>query len=135
MHLEASTIQLYKHLLKLHIIPAIGHLKLPKVLPAHLNKIYNTMRQQRYDGKEGGYSTKTIKHVHNIISGIYSAAVKWNIVTDNPCDRVEPPKQAPARDKIKYFTLEQTETFLSLLDKDFTTTCKAHDRVDDTDKT
>ncbi len=135
MHLEASTIQLYRHLLKLHIIPAIGHLKLSKVLPAHLNKIYNTMAQQRYDGKEGGYAPKTIKHVHNVISGIYAAAIKWNIVTDNPCDRVEPPKQAAARDKVKYFTLEQTETFLSLLSKDFTTTCKAHDRVDDTGKT
>ncbi len=135
MHLEASTIQLYRHLLKLHIIPVIGHLKLSKVLPAHLNKIYNTMAQQRYDGKEGGYAAKTIKHVHNVISGIYTAAVKWNIVTDNPCDRVEPPKQEAARDKIKYFTIEQTETFLSLLSKDFTTTCKAHDRMDDTGKT
>ncbi len=134
LHLEEKTIQLYRHMLKLHIIPAIGHLKLSKVLPAHLNKIYNTMSQERKDGREGGYAPKTIKHVHNIISGIYSAAVKWNIVTDNPCDRVEPPKQTPSRDKVKYFNLEQTELFLSLLDKDYSTTYKAHDRVDDTGK-
>ena len=134
-HLEEKTLQLYHHLLNLHVIPAIGHLKLSKVLPAHLNKIYNTMSQERKDGREGGYAPKTIKHVHNIISGVYSAAVKWNIVTDNPCDRVEPPKQTPARDKVKYFTLKQTELFLSLLDKDYSTIYKAHDRVDDTGKT
>lgn len=133
-HLEATTLQLYKHLLALHILPAIGNLKLAKVQPAHLNKLYLLLSQERKDGKTGGYAPKTIKHVHNLISGIYSAAVKWNIVTDNPCDRVEPPKQTAARDKIKYFTLEQTEIFLSLLDKDYTTTCREHDRTDDTGK-
>ena len=133
-HLEATTLQLYKHLLALHILPAIGNLKLAKVQPAHLNKLYLLLSQERKDGKTGGYAPKTIKHVHNLISGIYSAAVKWNIVTDNPCDRVEPPKQTAARDKIKYFTLEQTEIFLSLLDKDYTTTCREHARTDDTGK-
>lgn len=101
LHLEAKTIQLYHHLLNLHVLPAIGHLKLSKILPTHLNKIYITMSQKRKDGREGDYAPKTIKHVHNIISGIYSTAVKWNVVTDNPCDRVEPPKQMPARDQIR----------------------------------
>ena len=133
-HLEQTTIQMYKHLLNMHIIPEIGHLKLAKILPAHLNKLYNLLNSQRKDGKPGGYAPKTIKHVHNTISGIFASAVKWNIVTDNPCDRVEPPKMVHTRDKLKYFTIEQTSTFLSLLEKDYTTTCKAHDRVDDTGK-
>jgi len=133
-HLEQASIQLYKHLLDKHIIPEIGHLKISKILPAHLNKLYNTLNTERKDGKPGGYAPKTIKHVHNTISGIYTSAVKWNIVADNPCDRVEPPRMAPTRDKLKYFTLEQTELFLSLLDKEYITTCKAHDRVDDTGK-
>ena len=134
-HLEQSTIQLYRQLLDNHIIPEIGHLKLSKILPAHLNKLYNTLNTQRKDGKPGGYAPKTIKHVHNTISGIYASAVKWNIVTDNPCERVEPPKMTPTRDKLKYFTLEQTEVFLSLLDKEYLTTCRAHERIDDTGKT
>lgn len=134
-HLEQSTIQLYKHLLDKHILPEIGHLKLSKILPAHLNKLYNILNTERKDGKPGGYAPKTIKHVHNTISGIYATAAKWNIVTDNPCDRVEPPKTVPTRDKLKYFTLEQTNIFLSLLDKEYTTTYKAHDRIDDTGKT
>lgn len=134
-HLEKATLQLYRHLLNVHIIPEIGHLKLSKVLPAHLNKLYKTLGTERKDGKPGGYSAKTIKHIHNTISGIYSTAVKWNIATDNPCERVEPPKMTPTRDKLKYFTLEQTELFLSLLNKDYTTTYKGHDRIDDTGKT
>lgn len=135
LHLEKTTLQLYRHLLKLHIIPVIGHLKLTRVQPVHLNRLYNTLATERKDGKPGGYAPKTIKHVHNLISGIYTAAVKWNIVTDNPCERVQPPKQTPARDKVKYFTLEQTELFLSLLDKNYKDIYRAHDRSTNTGKT
>lgn len=133
-HLEASTLSLYKHLLQLHILPVIGNIKLSKLQPNQLNRLYNTLAAERKDGKPGGYAPKTIKHVHNLISAIYSAAVKWNVVFDNPCDRVEPPKQTPTRDKVKYFTIEQTERFIGLLEKDFSTTYKAHDRTDDTGK-
>lgn len=133
-HLEESTLSLYKHLLQLHILPVIGNIKLSKLQPNQLNRLYNTLAAERKDGKLGGYAPKTIKHVHNLISAIYSAAVKWNVVLDNPCDRVEPPKQTPTRDKVKYFTIEQTERFIGLLEKDFSTTYKEHDRIDDTGK-
>ena len=133
-NLDATTVATYKRLLKAHILPVIGHLKLSKVQPNHLNKLYYTLLHERKDGKEGGYAPKTIKHIHNIISVIYSTAMKWNIVLDNPCDRVDIPKQTPTRDKIKYFNIEQTERFIALLDKDYITTCNAHDRIDDTGK-
>lgn len=131
-HLEKATLLLYHHLLNVHIIPEIGHIKLSKVLPAHLNKLYNTLARERKDNKSGGYSAKTIKHIHNTISGIYSTAIKWNIVSDNPCERVETPKLTPTRDKLKYFTLEQTTLFLSLLDKEYTTNYAAHNRINNT---
>lgn len=132
MQLEETTLQLYDHLLRLHILPAIGNIKLAKILPAHLNKLYNQLAVERKDGKDGGYAPKTIKHVHNLISSIFSMAIKWNIVTDNPCDRVVPPKQIPACDKVKYFTVEQTEIFIGLLDQRYTSTYRSHDRIDDT---
>ena len=133
-HLKKATLQLYRHLLNVHIIPEIGHRKLSKILPVHLNKLYNTLGKECKDGKPGAYSAKSIKHVHNTISGIYASAVKLNIVTDTPCNGAEPPKLTPTRDKIKYFTLEQTGLFLNLLNREYTTTYKGHDRIDDTGK-
>lgn len=133
-HLELSTLELYKLLLSRHILPVIGNLKLSKLQPMHLNALYNTLLKERKDGRPGGYSTKTIKHVHNLISGIFSTAIQWNIVMDNPCTRVTPPKQATQRSDIKFFDLEQTETFIGLLDSGYSVTYKAHDRVDDTGK-
>ena len=63
-HLEDTTLQQYRHLLDTHIIPEIGHLKLSKILPVHLNKLYNTLSTTRKDNRSGGYSPKTIKHIH-----------------------------------------------------------------------
>lgn len=45
-----------------------------------------------------------------------STAVQWNILTDNPCERVRPPKQSRNSNDIQFFTPQQSEAFLSELD-------------------
>lgn len=115
LQLEATTVENYTFLLNTHILPAIGHLKLSRVQPAHLNKLYSTMLEERKDGKEGGYSPTTIKRCHATISSIMSTAVQWNIITENPCQRVKPPKQTRNSSDIKFFTPEQAERFLAEL--------------------
>lgn len=117
-HLEATTVDVYKLLLRVHITPAIGHLKLSRIQPSHLNKLYNGMLKERRDGKPGGYSPTTVKRVHALISSILSTAIKWNVLLDNPCERVSPPKQARNTDDIQFFTLEQCGAFLSAVDAD-----------------
>lgn len=132
-HMEDTTLAQYRALLRIHIIPAIGNLKMAKIQPAQLNKLYLQLAESRKDGRPGGYSSKTIKHVHNLISGIYALAVRWNVVTDNPCGRVEPPKPSNSK-TVKHFTLEQAEAFLDALDRPFWVQVKGHDRIDDTGK-
>lgn len=102
-HLDPNTLSQYKTILRLHINPAIGQLKMSKVQPANLNRLYNQLLVERKDGKEGGYSIKTIKHVNTAISAIFTLAVKWNVVNDNPCRRVTPPTSRKEK-KIKYWT-------------------------------
>lgn len=116
--LEKTTVDIYKFLLNIHIIPSIGHLKLAKVQPSHLNKLYADMLQCRKDGKEGGYSPTTIKRVHALISSILSTAVQWNIILNNPCERIKPPKQARNMDDVKFFTPEEAAAFLEELDRE-----------------
>lgn len=132
-HLDQNTLAQYTTLLRLHINPAIGHLKFSKVQPRNLNTLYNQLLRERKDGRPGGYSTKTIRHIHNTISAVYTVAVRWNVVMDNPCERVEPPKASNSK-TIKHFTLEQAEAFLEALNKGFKVSTKAHDRIDDTGK-
>lgn len=114
--LEATTIEIYKLLLNTHIFPVIGYLKLSRVQPAHLNKLYADMLEERKDGKEGGYSPTTVKRCHAVISSIMSTAMQWNIITESPCKRVKPPKQTHNTSDVKFFTPEQAEAFLTELD-------------------
>lgn len=102
----------------------------------HLQSFYNNLLEDgvRLDGKPGGYSPATIKKCHVIISSILSTAVQWQIIESNPCDRVSPPKSKNISDDVKHFTLEQTQIFLNALEMEYTTTYKAHDRIDDTGK-
>lgn len=134
--IEATTLSGYKLQINQKILPALGHLKLSKIQPMHLQSFYNNLMEDgiRKDGKPGGYSPSTIKKCHAILSSILTTAVHWQVIESNPCDRVAPPKQKKVTDNIKHFTLEQAELFLSALELDYNTVYKAHDRTDDTGK-
>jgi len=134
--LEKTTLEDYNAVLTQKIIPSLGHLKISKIKPTHLQSFYNNLLEDgiRKDGKTGGYSPATIKKVHAVISSILSSAVDWQIIESNPCERVSPPKQKNISDNVKHFTLEQAETFLNAIEMDYVTTYKAHDRMDDTGK-
>ena len=136
-HLEKTTLQGYKAELEQKIIPALGHLKIAKIKPTHLQSFYNNLTEDgvRKDGKPGGYNPVTIKKDHAIISGMLKQAVLWQMIDSNPCDRVAPPKEVKeAAEDIKHFELDQAETFLNALEKEYMTIYKAHNRIDDTGK-
>ncbi len=56
--------------------------KLLKVLPKTLNKIEN----------DAALSPKTIQHYHRFLSSVLNTAVKWQVISYNPCSRVKAPK-------------------------------------------
>ncbi len=135
-NLELTTYKSYEQYLDQKILPALGHLKVSKIQPMHLQSFYNNLLEDgiRKDGKKGGYSPSTVKKCHAVLSSILTTAVYWQVIEANPCDRVAPPKQKAATNNVKHFTLEQAETFLKALELPYTTTYKAHDRIDDTGK-
>lgn len=120
----------YCDILKLRILPALGHIKLTSIKPLHLQSFYNNLLEDgvRIDGKPGGYSPATIKKDHVVLSSMLSTAVQWQLIESNPCDRVSVPKVKNTSDNIKYFTFEQTQAFLNALNMSYSTTYKAHKR-------
>lgn len=132
--LEASTIEKYKHELNNKIIPALGHLKIAKLQPLHLQSFYNNLLESgvRKDKKTGGYSPSSIKKTHAVLSVLLKTAVQWQVIESNVCERVSPPKIRKEIDGVKFFTPEQCVIFLEALNKDYMTEYKAHDRIDDT---
>ncbi len=59
-------------------------------------------------------SDKTVRHHHGVICSILSTAVKWNVLTGNPADRVDLGKMA--RYKPAYYDDEQLTAMFTALE-------------------
>lgn len=61
-------------------------------------------------------SPSTIRHHHRLISDILTAAVKWQYIAYNPCQRIEAPKAG--KSEISYLDDDQAKHLLNLLQKE-----------------
>ncbi len=61
-------------------------------------------------------SAKTIKHYHTFLSSVMERAVKWGVITDNPCHRVDAPKVTPK--EIKCLESDEAILFLEALENE-----------------
>ena len=68
------------------------------------------------ENKEAVLSGKTIKHHHDLICSILSTAVKWNLITSNPAERLTPPKIT--KKPIQYYDESEVANLLALLNNE-----------------
>jgi integrase len=113
--LEPKTIDSYKSELKKRIVPALGHIKLRELKPLHLLDFYDNLQEDgiRQDKRKGGLSNKTISYYHRIISSALQTAVMWNLLDENPAQRVKPPKVK--KKEAKFYDKEQAIELLNVL--------------------
>ena len=115
-HLRRRTYSEYRKATK-RIYAALGHIRLNRLQPHHLLEFYKQLEQPGVNQRTGGgLSPKSILHYHTIISSILERAVKWQIIRDNPCHRIDPPK-VPKHD-ISCLNDEQAVQFLDALDRE-----------------
>lgn len=79
-----STARRYEQFVRLHLAPHVGAVKLDKLAPAHLVKLYATLAQ--------ALAPRTIGHVHLCLHSALETAVRWELLTRNVCDLVDPPR-------------------------------------------
>ena len=134
--LEPKTISGYRKELEDKILPALGHLNLTELRPPVLNAFFVSLTKDgaRKDGKPGGYSKTTITKTRNVLSSVLTTATEWEIIERNPLDIVRIQAKQSAADNVKFFTLEQTATFLQYIEEPYTVKTAGHKRVDDTGK-
>src|SRR5437763_8305971 len=65
-----KTHERYGEIVNHFLAPALGKLPLSKLAPVHIQNAYNGWAASgRRDGKEGGLSPRTRRHIHRILSG------------------------------------------------------------------
>ena len=84
-HLAANTVRGYTVNVENHIIPRIGTIKLNRLQPKDIQKMYA-------DLLAAGLSGTSVRYVHNNLHKALGAAVKAQVIPRNPADLVDPPK-------------------------------------------
>ena len=85
---RGSTHERHTEIIKLHIRPALGRLKLSKLTPAHVQGLYR-------DKLDSGLSPATVQKIHTVLHKALAQALRWNMVPRNVTDAVRAPRPAP----------------------------------------
>lgn len=108
---ELTTFDRNAQLVRRHIIPSIGHIKLDKLTAADVQRLYRSkLEGGRLDGKPGGLSPRTVKYIHTMLHQALSHAMKYGLIVRNVADAVDTPKQRK-RD-MRVWDESQIATFL-----------------------
>jgi integrase len=92
-HVAPTTFERYQQIVEQHLVPALGHLALPKVSPAAIKAYYAEAQQSGRKAGKGGLSSTTVLQHHRVLREALQHAVHENLLAVNPAGRVRPPKR------------------------------------------
>lgn len=93
----------YRQLIELQVLPVLGNIKLQKLSPQHLQKLYNQKLEE-------GYAPQTVKHIHRVLHRALKDALRWQLVSRNVCDAVDAPRVP--RKEMQVLTGDQAQQLL-----------------------
>lgn len=80
-----STMVEYESVIRVHLKPAIGRVKLADLKAGHIQAMLSEMRR-------GGYAPGTARRVYAILGAALNQAVKWQLLSVSPMAGVEAPR-------------------------------------------
>ena len=82
----------YSTMVRSYVMPIIGAIRLSKLRPADIAKVYATALQSGCRMRKGGLSPKSVHLVHRVLSQALQQAIRWQLLTSNPSAAVTPPR-------------------------------------------
>jgi integrase len=102
-HVSFKTEEAYRDQVRVHIIPAIGHIELTKLTPEHVQQMVNALLAKpkrsgknesevegavKPTGNQETLSPRTVKHCRDTLRAALNVAMKWNLIGRNPAAQV-----------------------------------------------
>ncbi len=121
--LAPTTYARYLGILNTRILPYFSKFKLDKIKPTDIMKFYDMLENdtqiRRLKNNKGErltkpLSQKTILEHHRLLRAMLHKAVYWQLIVNNPAERVQPPKAR--KPKRKYYDDEQCKILLENLE-------------------
>lgn len=101
-----STWRQYEFLLRRHIIPHLGTIRLAKLDPSHIDRWHATLLQS--------VSPTTAQMAHVLLSQALSRAVRYGMLARNVCELVDQPKRITKH--MRYWSIAEARAFLTTTD-------------------
>jgi integrase len=109
---------------KLYILPTLGHLRLKDITSLHIESLYRQLRNNVSKRTGRPLSGTTQNHVHRILVGVLSYAVKRRLLIENPLAGVVAPK--PDCKEMNTLTPVEVKKFLKACNANKSNRANAH---------
>ena len=96
-----STHQRYEQVVRLHIDPAFGAVKLKSLSPAHVQGLYR-------EKLDYGLAPATVQKIHVVLHKALKQAVRWSLVPRNVAEAVIPPK--PGKEEMHPLSADEAKS-------------------------
>jgi len=100
---KPTTLAGYTNLVRNHIVPEIGQVRLARLNAYHVEQLYQAMLAR-------GLSARMVNLAHVVLNNALGLAVRWGTLDRNPAAAVDPPRSTPTEPS--YWTPEQAVAFL-----------------------
>jgi integrase len=108
-NLKPSTLISHNSIIKNHIKPELGEIRLGKLKPSHLQTLYSNKLSS-------GLSKRTVLYIHTIVHQTLNLAIKQGLIARNVADAVNSPR--PVRKKVEPLTKGEVAQLLEVLKGD-----------------
>jgi integrase len=116
-----KTHERYGEIVRNFLAPALGNDALTKLAPTHIQAAYNGWATGgRLDGKPGGLSPQTRRHIHRVLRTALGRALEQQVIARNPADAFKKRLPKVERRTLTTLTAEQSAHLLEAI---------AHSRV------
>ncbi len=103
-----STYRSYGRVVDGQLVPGVGRVKLAKLRPDHVRRLYRDML-------DTGISTRTVQYAHSLLKRALTQAVHDGLIPRNVAEAVRPPKLK--RDEVQPLNAGQVRTLLQAAEK------------------
>ena len=92
LNLGAKSLERYRQVLRLQILPHLGAMPIQKIRAVHLQELYAKLLRQGGQRNGGGpLSVGSVRYAYSVINRILGHAVTWGVITQNVASLVSPP--------------------------------------------
>lgn len=108
-NLAPSTVELYQSLLNNYTYQHLGHYPLEKITHSHIGEYIQVL-------EDLNFSSSTIQKHHNLLNGLFKLAVRNEVITANPMDKVD--KVSVTHEEGDIYDNNEINALINLLNKE-----------------